>query len=455
MNANLKLLLMVSLMLLTGCAHLNEGCNDYRKADTPLQKGTGLRAGGVLSGLLDKYEKASDPYRRLQKNDTLSVHLQQAFIKEFQETSPFTPDDEVQGEIAIVIKVFELSDNRDFNFGPKSAEEGRIVFYSPDVRKKQFLNFSAMPVYGPITYQGNPLALDLFIIELDSTDERTKNLLRTLASVGSAAYPPASPILSILDTVGTSFLQGNKNDVEFRYSMVLYPDKGYRTLDQAVLEVGNYVFIKQDDREQTIAWNELWLDEKSGRLCDNKTNTQPTPNNEGTNGKFKEKICNEFKKKTYFVVQINKGFDATSLDLSQNTFGKLLNTIDQQQKAEAAAYRAAIDGAMTEYANLQAKTKKFGDLRQTITDIETTSDGQSNRRKSLSTDIVTRLAEEIGSKDPAKLNTDQIDYLLDNLKRLVIKDSVLYAGINKENLKDAAFRTKIIETISDPAATGP
>ncbi len=455
MNAILKLLSIVTLILLIGCAHLNEGCNDYRKADAGVkqadptanaskkpvsqvnvtQASPGGTAGDPHSALLKKYARAADPFRRLQKNDTISVHLQQAYIKDFHETSFFTTDEHVRGEIAIVIKVFELTDGKDFNFSPKAAEDGRIVFYSDDVRKGQFLNFSAMPVYGPITYQGNPLALDIFIIELDSTDERTKNMLHTLASVGGTAYPPASPILKILDTMGTSLLKGDKNDVEFRYSMALYPDKGYRTLDQAVLEVGNYVFIKQTERDKSITWEELTLDEKSGRLHN--------------------KDSSEYRDKTYFVVQINKGYDATTLDLSQNTFRKLLTAVDQQQKADAAVYKAAIDGAMAEYLKLQASTKKFSDLRQTLTEIEATPGNQSNRKRSLSADLVSRIAEEIGRKAPADLSTEQIDYLLDNLKRLVVADSGLYAGINRTNLQDAAFRTKVIDTISRGAATGP
>ena len=467
MNADFKLILMVSLVLVAGCAHLNEGCIDYRKADGAtgtagtigaagaatagvVTSGTtapgAATAGAVMAGtgrtnltLLKKYEKSSDSDRRLFRNDTISLHLQQAFIKDFHETNynPFKKEENIQGEIAIVIKVFELSDGKDFDFNAKAAEDGRVVFYSPDVRKGQFLNFSAMPIYGPITYNGNPLALDIFVIELDSTDERTKNLLQTLATAGSASYPPASPILGILDTMGSSLLKGNKNDVEFRYSMVLYPDKGYKNLNQSVLEAGNYVFIKQDDkRGEQLKWSEFTLDQKSGRLYTAATN-QMTPD--------------EFKEKTYLVVQINKGYDASNLDLSQNTFGKLLRNINEENVEIGQAYKAAFD----KFLDTQKQTKKFSDLRQMINDIETTPVDQSNRRKSLSTDFIARLFEEINNEtDPAKkdkkdkLNAEQIDYLLDNLKKLVNSDPALYAGIDREKLKTLSFQTKVIDLIS-------
>ncbi|TRZ88821.1 MAG: hypothetical protein D4R88_06940 [Methanosarcinales archaeon] len=406
-------ILLICLVVLAGCAHLDEGTTDYRKGD--IQTDT-----SPTVVLLKKYQKSSDPYRRIFKNDSISIHLQQAFIKDFHETAFFTKEENIKGEIAVVVKVFELIGGKDFDFSGRAAEDGRVVFYSPDVRKGQFLNFSAMPIYGPITYNGNPLAFDFYIIELDSADERTKDLLHTLATAGSTAYPPASPILNILDLLGGALLKGNKNDQEFRYSMVLYPDKGYQNVSQAVLEVANYVFVREEDRRKQTKWSQFVLDEKSGRLfLSSETNKEL-----------------EFRDNTYFVVQINKGFDATNLDLAQNTFGKLLTKLDQENADKVNQIKSVLDGFLI----IQSQTKKFSKLKSLLNDLEAMPREQANRKRTIAYDFVTGLADEIkNTGDQTKkdnLATDQIDYLLDNLKRLVSDNLELYAKINRQELKD-------------------
>ncbi len=49
-----------------------------------------------------------------------------------------------------------------------ATKKGRLIYYSDDVRSGgHLLNGSALPLYGPITYEGRPLVFELTILELD------------------------------------------------------------------------------------------------------------------------------------------------------------------------------------------------------------------------------------------------------------------------------------------------
>ena len=106
--------------------------------------------------------RGDDPDALIETNNSISIHLRTAFLKDFEAIighplRGFRPN----GEIAIVVKAFEFGKGQDFKFGPDAVREGRLVFYSPDVDKGQVLNFNNLPVYGPITYEGNPIGIDM------------------------------------------------------------------------------------------------------------------------------------------------------------------------------------------------------------------------------------------------------------------------------------------------------
>jgi hypothetical protein len=233
-------------ILFTACTYLNEGAINYRKSELRQEK-------SELLVLRKKYQPAADGEAAIRKHDSISIHLEQIYIKEFHEIPAFwrlESSKDTRGEIAIVVRAFELSKGQDLDFRSTAAESGRLIYYSDDVREKQFLNFSFLPVYGPITYRGNPVVLQIYILELDSESEKLKPLLSTLAKVGSSLYAPASPVLSLVESLGGAFLSGNQDDVAFRYSLVLHPDQGYAGMDYPVLEAGHYVFIRKADRRE-------------------------------------------------------------------------------------------------------------------------------------------------------------------------------------------------------------
>jgi hypothetical protein len=215
------------------------------------------------------------------------------------------------GEILITARVNELNNENSITFNQSDIKnKGRVIFYSEDVRGRgQYLNFSNLPIYGPITYDGNSLYLEFNILELDNAENaQTKVMLSTLAELGSTAYPPASVALGILDTLGNSLLSGDQDDIEFRYHMTLVPttDEQSALLNRPFLREGIYVFLRSENRTEDLNWDKLRFDVGTGRLM------------EGDGKNF-------YRKGTYLVVQITKGGNSDNLDRGQtvaNFFSK-------------------------------------------------------------------------------------------------------------------------------------
>ena len=288
----------LGLCALAGCAVSNEGAVDYRKAEilrpalsaAPIRdRGHRARARGRRAPWCRRRRRrprpargarphstarrcAGDDPRRADrdKQDSISIHLRTAFLKDFEAIighplRGFRPN----GEIAIVVKAFEFGKGKDFKFGPDAVREGRLVFYSPDVDKGQILNFNNLPVYGPITYEGNPIGIDISVIEIDAEDAQVAALLGTLATIGAQAYPPAAPVLPVLNALGKALLNGDMNDTEMRFTLMLDPGAGYAGVSHPTVEAGDYVFVKEDNRIATTPWHELEVDTNTGRVYRN------------------------------------------------------------------------------------------------------------------------------------------------------------------------------------------
>lgn len=271
---------------------------------------------------------APDQRPQVKKGDIISLYLQQAFIADFSERlEGFFRGSRTRGEIAIVARVAELSAANDFDFSEKDVGRGRLVYYSEGVRTRQFLNFSQLPIYGPVEYGGKPLLVTFHIVELDvKENSEISGLLSSVAGLGAAAYPPASPILKILDRVGGGLLKANKNDTEFRYHATLLPDAGQvKSIKDGVLEYGNYAFVRKPYESTSLHnWKNWWFNQKNGRL-------------------YTDETCNAtMADLTYFTLQINRAEVATTLDES-NTFASFVTKLDAEATASVATKVAIID----------------------------------------------------------------------------------------------------------------
>ncbi|WP_133125741.1 hypothetical protein [Thalassospira marina] len=327
--------------VLAGCSFVDQGAIDYHvdrssSAGAMYLEGKYATANGGSTGAIVA-------------GDTITLDLKQVFMKDFIESALFS--DDKQGEIAIVANVFEMSDQSGRNavdYGPNSVKSGRVIYYSDDVRPGQFLNLSQLPVYGPIRYNGNRLVIQLYILELDSVgSEAVSSLLKKLAELGGAAYPPASSTLRVLDSLGSALLQGNKNDTVFSYTMTLLPaQNGASFSEPAVLTAGNYVFVRKQERQSDFRWCDVFYAQSRGRLV--VANPKPTDGKCPAGGIAKSNEQDEnalplFRDETYVVVQIEKGYDSISLDLQQATFDTLIAQLDAKTTSDIAAVEKVTD----------------------------------------------------------------------------------------------------------------
>ena len=431
--------MLAGLCLLAGCAVSNEGAVDYRKAEiVPRSGGSGIDIaavmpaagpeGGVIQAqaarsgeqpvaparLYRQALRGADPDALIEAGDSISIHLRSAFLKDFEAAighplRGFRPN----GEIAIVVKAFEFGQGEDFDFGPDAIRQGRLVFYSPDVEKGQLLNFNNLPVYGPITYQGNPIGIDISVIEIDAEDAQIAALLGTLATIGAQAYPPAAPILPVLNSLGQALLNGGTNDTEMRFTLMLDPGAGYAGVSHPIVEAGDYVFVKKEDRRSTTPWQDLVVDTNTGLVY---RDGQP------------------YHGDTYLTFQINKNLSSTDIDLSQNTFGRFVDQLNQEDVERAEELRPFLD-ALEKLGLARVQTRRFGEARELLTDWQNSrreGPAADGRAKRAAFKLVALMKEAIGGASatrPAEpeLSPEQIDYLLDKLA--VMADAGTRTGV--------------------------
>ena len=254
-----------------GCAYKNEGAIDYRKAAPTSSTETSSNSNKNDYVFTKKFDTSPLQDNIIAQDDTISIFLNHACIASFHELpniTKFESKKTTRGEIAIVAKVTEMKTSSSMDFSSKASDSGRLVYYNDDVRRHQPLNLSFLPIYGPQKYNGNPLAIQLYILELDEADtEQFSGLLKTMASLGTAANPAAAPLLGVLEKLGTAFLQSNWNDVIFRYNFVLLPGAGNTgNIPYPVLEAGNYVLVRKDNRQSEPDWSHMTFDKGTGQV---------------------------------------------------------------------------------------------------------------------------------------------------------------------------------------------
>ena len=408
----LLFVMLVATATVSGCAYRNEGAIDFRKAEIATGRGSNTIGTGFtaraqaqplispeiklpshnaqgeparLVPLVRKDVSSSDPSATLTEMDSVSIRLRSAFIGYYSEgifsyAGDLLFDGQVEGggEIAVLADVFPLgSAEGKFDFSDKGIEKGRVVYFSRDVQEGQYLNFANMPVYGPVTYANTPIAIALTVMELDITDKLTADLLARLASLGATSFPSLAPQLNTLNSLGETLVQQQTNDINARYFMVLDPNVGrHPDLASATLEVGNYVFIRSENRMADVNWENLLLDENTGHLY--VKNYQPTPEVskritkipgiEGSDesGKF---VAEPYKENNYFTFQVNKNEKAISIDLAEYDFGTLLTQLNEDLSGKEKIIDA-IEDSLAGLAVGRGQIALFDQIRSDLGELE-------------------------------------------------------------------------------------
>jgi len=371
------------------------------------------------------------PSRAIRQGDSIAIRLRHVYVNHcsaiplnaqrvlsnFALTRPIC-------EEAILANAFEITNGRSFPVGPAAKNDARVIFFSTDVEggtlsgaHGQHLNLANLPIYGPITYNGGPLALVLYMIEVDAETPQVKALLSSLASFGSTIYPPASPALGILNKVGGTLLEGEQDDTDFAYSVQFdsYPDdseddrgdpRAAASQGHAWLEEGNYVFIREQNRQATTPWGDLVLDDNTGRLYKKATT-------DGNGGKITE----EYKDNTYLVIQVLRNLPAKDIDQQQVVFANFRSDLENKNKVKAdtighVAQTVELD--IKHSANFDAARRSLGAIEKFCAQKDRA--GEASAKIARNTfDLVNLLAPD-GNNEEQRLDPKQVQLLLQRMR---------------------------------------
>lgn len=199
---------------------------------------------------------------------------------------------ETNMKIAVVAKGFQMASSPGaqdgFDYSPTSANAGRVVYYSDDVRKEQALSFGQLIMFGPVQYNGNPVGVSLYVIKLANEGGKMGPLLSSLATLGKSVGGNVE-VLGILETLGTRLLNGQ--DVRyFRFDTMLGSQaNSVPNLYGAYLTYGDYVLIRREDRSKPIQVSSYRYDPQTARL-------------------YSDEHCeNPVTDLSYGVIQVNRG----------------------------------------------------------------------------------------------------------------------------------------------------
>jgi hypothetical protein len=423
-----RALLLASCLAVAACSaqQLNTGVVDYRLASGDVGTADSATAAAYENHTFYARYFPPEALQRLdvvKPGDSVAIRILQAFICDFSEINrkerwrlfrdgsyaaePCNPDGDAyvdtQGEIAVVADVVELDGEKiiEHGTGTSSADKGRLIYYNEDVRETgQFLNFSNLPIYGPVSYSGRPMYVRLFVLELDNEENaQFTSTLTKLASFGGTAYPPASPILSLLKELGSAFVSGNQDDLEFEYELAFDGFAGQAT-SYAPLAVGTYAFVRLEDRDMPLDWSTLTLNERTGRL---------------------QKGGKDYREGTYFTLKVTRNEPAFLHDR-----GQLF-----EQFREAASQRddgPNLDGLAALATELGTRTKQratFDEARTALGLLQASTPNAVEKAQAWET-IATSIcaATSASGADAATvLTTAEIEYLAAAIYELLPADS--------------------------------
>ena len=236
----------------------NVGFNTYLRAEIPAdclssRKGDGgpddVRCSCVT--LSDRFVRPSPEALKsaVKMGDVFVLTLKTVWMGNFI-PDLWPPIPPFRSQYALVSRAFQFGGDGNsaiFDYSPESHKAGRVIYFSDDVRPGQFLNFGQIVVAGPSVYKGQPVAISLYAVEIDSDagNSRTTTLLNTLANIGSTISPVASPVLSVLESVGTSLVRTNTDDIDLRYDTVSLDHRKLRNnLSASFMTYGDYVITE-------------------------------------------------------------------------------------------------------------------------------------------------------------------------------------------------------------------
>jgi hypothetical protein len=401
----LALAVAIALNLLPAQARTNVGLVDY--AYVPPD---GCLCTRLSAKTAEKYTAIGGDRFVVQKDSAYEVSLKRVKMDDFY-ADFWNPG---QGEFAIVARAFEMSSDPNtpasgFDFRPDAANGGRIIYYSNDVRRQQDLNFGQIPMFGPVVYNGNPVGISLFVLEIDTTNDKAQmaTLLSTLAGIGQIVSIPGTPVFNLLENLGTSLINANKDDLLMRYDTTFRSDKGMLPhIRSALFRYGDYVLLRQEDRSKPIPWESYWYAPGSGRL-------------------FADSECNiPATGLAYGIIQINRA--QAPAYYHTESLGDLLKAMGDTEEAN----RKPIADAFVATANAVVNTNSYRQFVRLLDSIEHDKQGGnqvSTRDKGNLASYLRETKESIAAHQagkPAKYSLRQLDQIIARLRKLTGDNSI-------------------------------
>ncbi|WP_419784845.1 hypothetical protein [Pseudodesulfovibrio sp.] len=417
----------VSLGLFSGCAGAgsNVGGNDYYRAS----KDPEACGNATCWKLVKKFNDTSMP--AILPGQPFSINMSTAFIGKFQEYG--------DGEIAIVARISERAKgSAGLDWNSNAADSGRLIYYSGDVKRQQPNNFSYIPVYGPIKYGGRPVDIQLYIFEIDNA-KQFKPLLQQLTKAGQQLYPPASPVLGVLNTLGSTLLTAARNDKMFEFSLCLWPQApigdsdlaGFEAGKYPVLEAGHYVFARAEERTKGLEEfeTEVMLSKGDNRLVSK------------ADGK-------RYIKDSYIVLHVKRDSYALTLD-EENSFYKTFKSFKDVEETTAKAYADKITNELAELGTTFVHDRIVRETYNMLNGVGSAIKGQEGYVRVNATTLLYDLKDQITArtecdKSPSKtcsgvLTKKEIETFLAILRSVSAfknLEGLTYKGLNSTDVPD-------------------
>ena len=124
----------------------------------------------------------------------------------------------------------------------------RVLFKEGHQAAGYLLNQRDRLLFGPIIYNGHPIRVRVFVVELDREEnEIASQILRRAVQVAATAYPAVGPVGGAAVSIGDLFLALNEDDRELVYDFTLYPSTHSHG---PYLRTGHYALIKTENRKR-------------------------------------------------------------------------------------------------------------------------------------------------------------------------------------------------------------
>lgn len=369
-----------------------------------------------------KYANPKNATNTVQKDSVYEVSLKKAKMDDFN-ADLFSAS---RGEFAIVAKAFEMSSDpalptNAFDFRPDSASGGRVIYYSDDVKRHQALNFGMVPMFGPVIYNGNPVGISVFLVEIDTTKDNAQMsaLLSTIASAGRLASVPGTPLFNMLESLGSSLINANKDDLLLRYDTTFRSEKGaHPDIKTSLFRYGEYILIRNENRETSIDWEKLSYDPATGKVYDG----------DG---------CKNPYQGAYAVIQINRAHSAAFF--TPALLGNMLSEIRKDNQASQQALDSVLKSAVGEIQSAREYRNAINLLDEMQASLDCGKKPSANLLGEFK-DNLTLLEERAKTikqgKGPALFSTSQFDQIIARLRRLTDDPGISQATFSA----DATFQ---------------